>query len=144
MVIRRFARTVGVITAWMVPPRTPFPPPHELLADLEADFEVWGEQQNRRAANPPSLRGARLAAANPGQPAGGGEPPITDPPLAEWERELRDEFKQAQFGETVAAVTRAILRAHDIVGAPIYADLIAQAITDRYLLTPRQQNGENL
>lgn len=60
-----------------------------------------------------------------------------EPPLLAWERELLgDCCVEAQIAEIAAA----ILRGHDIPAARIYADAIAETITDRFTITTKRGN----
>lgn len=69
------------------------------------------------------------------------EPAQPDPPLAEWERELITDIERCHKEKAVGAIAAAILRGHDVLGAPIYADQIAQALLDNFTITPKTKGG---
>lgn len=71
------------------------------------------------------------------------EPAPAEPPLAEWERELIESVERSHKEKAVGAIAAAILRGHDVIGAPIYADLIAQALCDNFHIEPRTKGGTN-
>lgn len=58
------------------------------------------------------------------------------PPLAEWEKELIRDVARGRAEKDIAAIASAILRAHGVIAAPIFADQIAAAILDRFDIEP--------
>ena len=152
---RRLLAALGELINRIFPmpptPHVPPLPPARTLAELEADIEVWeranpgdrpapiwcaDELVTGSAAPTPPWGAATPAGAHATSPASAGVGaggPHTEP-LAEWEKELIYEVRRGRAEKDLAAIAAAILRAHDVIGAPIYADQIAQAILDRYEL----------
>lgn len=95
------------------------------LADVEADHETW---DGFVAHHDCSICGTDQ---------------LPDEPLAEWERELIESVERSHKEKAVGAIAAAILRGHDVLGAPIYADQIAQALLDNFTITPKEKGGTN-
>lgn len=64
-------------------------------------------------------------------------------PLADWERELITQVARGRAEKDIAALASAVLRAHGVLLAPIYADQIAQAILDHFDVEPANHEGES-
>lgn len=65
------------------------------------------------------------------------------PPMADWERELVTEVARGRAEKDIAALASAVLRAHGVLLAPIYADQIAQAILDHFDVEPTHTHRGN-
>ena len=96
------------------------------LADVEADHETWDGFVTHRDCP--------ICCTNVSE---------QDEPLAEWERELIETVERSHKEKAVGAIAAAILRGHDVIGAPIYADQIAQALLDNFTITPKEKGGIN-
>lgn len=94
------------------------------LADVEADHESWDGFMPERDCD--LCRETETAEWT-----------------TEWERELIESVERSHKEKAVGAIAAAILRGHDVLGAPIYADQIAQALLDNFTITPKEKGGTN-